>query len=400
MINKITEFFKEYNSRDDEEKRTGKLYAVTALFDTPNDIVDASCKTAEKGYKKFDAFTPYPVHRLDGAMGLEQSKVGYIAFAGGSLGCFLALLMIWWMSGVNYPNIIGGKPFFSLPPSIPIIFEGTILLTGFATVIGMLVLLNKLPKINNPLNDTPFMSRVSSDRFGLAIAASDKKFSESEVRSFLQSLGGHTIENIYYRPSNLDVKTPVFDKKFIMTLIGIAAVTALVSYFTLNYVLYNVVPFDWMWHQAKLNSQSESSFFADKAGMRVPPAGTVARGFIPYEYKGMPDSAVRMLSNPLPVNLKILAAGQDKYNIFCSPCHGYFGEGDGRLKDQFPKPPSLHNNKVLNWSDGNIYHVITNGQNVMPAYDSQISRDDRWAIVHYLRALQRSKNAKDEDLPK
>ena len=70
------------------------------------------------------------------------------------------------------------------------------------------------------------------------------------------------------------------------------------------------------------------------------------------------------------------------------------------MRDQFPKPPSLHNQKVLNWTDGNIFHVITNGQNVMPSYAEQVPVDDRWAIIHYIRSLQRSKNAADEDLTK
>ena len=400
MINKIINFFKEYNSRKDDEPRSGKLYAVSALFDTPNEIMSASTEVADKGYKRFDTFTPYPVHGLDQAMGISYPLVGPIAFTGGFFGCFLTLLMIWWMSDADYPNIIGGKPFFSLPPSIPITFEGTVLLTGIATVIGMLVLLNKLPKINNPLNDTDFMKHVSSDKFGIVIGANDKQFSESKVRSLLESMGARDIQNIYYRESNLTDKTPIFDTKFIATLIAVAGLTALVSYFTLNFVLYDVVPFDWMRHQAKINSQSPSDFFGDKSGMRMPVEGTVARGFMPYEYKGMPDSSVRLLANPLPADSKILQRGQDKYNIFCSPCHGYFGEGDGRLNDQFPKPPSLHNNKVLNWTDGNLYHVLTNGQNVMPSYESQISRDDRWAIVHYIRALQRAKNANEQDLPK
>ncbi|MBK6879117.1 MAG: DUF3341 domain-containing protein [Ignavibacteria bacterium] len=400
MIKKIQNFFKEFNSREDDEKRSGKIYAVTALFDTPNEIMNASTEVADKGYKRFDTFTPYPVHGLDQAMGITNPLVGPIAFVGGILGCFLALLMIWWMSDANYPNIIGGKPFFALPAAIPITFEGTVLLTGIATVVGMLVLLNKLPKINNPLNDTDFMKHVSSDKFGIVIGANDKNFSETEVRDLFQSLGGHSIQNVYYRESNLTDKTPLFDSKFIITLFAVAGLTALVSYFTLNYVLYQVVPFDWMRHQAKINAQSPSDFFPDKAGMRTPVEGTVARGFMPYEYKGLPDSAVRLLANPLPASKNILERGQDRYNIFCSPCHGYFGEGDGRMNDQFPKPPSLHNNKVLNWMDGNIYHVLTNGQNVMPSYESQISRDDRWAIVHYVRALQRSKNAKDQDLPK
>lgn len=399
MINKIQNILKEFNSRDDNQ-RTGELYAVSSVYENPNDLLNAATAVADKGYKKFDAFTPYPVHGLDDAMGIKYPLVGPIAFTGAVLGCFLALLMMWWMGDVDYPNLIGGKPFFSLPPSIPITFEGTILITGFATVIGMLILLNKLPKINSPISDTPFMEKVSSDKFGIVISADDKKFSEQEVKALFNSLGASAIEDIYYRPTNLDTKTPLFDSKFIAALLGTAAITALVSYFTLNYVLYDVVPFDWMRNQARINSQSESNFFPNKSGMREPVPGTVARGFMPYEYKGMPDSAVKLLSNPLPVSRKLIERGQDRYNIFCSPCHGYFGDGDGRMNQKFPKPPSLHNNKVLNWADGNIYHVITNGQNVMPSYESQISRDDRWAIIHYIRSLQRAKNAKDEDLPK
>jgi mono/diheme cytochrome c family protein len=103
------------------------------------------------------------------------------------------------------------------------------------------------------------------------------------------------------------------------------------------------------------------------------------------------------LSNPLPYSKEIIAVGKTRFDTYCSPCHGYFGKGDSRLHDQFPKPPTLHSDKVRNWADGNIYHVITNGQNIMPSYEKQILRDDRWAIVHYIRVLQRSQNAKDSD---
>jgi mono/diheme cytochrome c family protein len=94
----------------------------------------------------------------------------------------------------------------------------------------------------------------------------------------------------------------------------------------------------------------------------------------------------------------VLEKGQSRYDTYCSPCHGYYGEGDSRLRGQFPNPPTLHSDKLRNWSDGNIYHVITNGQNVMPSYASQVSREDRWAIIHYIRVLQRSKNASDKDV--
>lgn len=403
MINKLKklqEKFREFNEGRDEDVRTNKLYGMAALYNTPNEVVDAAATVAGKGYEKFDAYTPYPLHGMDTAMGMNESKVGYVSLSLGITGTFLALLMMGWMTGIDYQNIIGGKPFFSLPPSIPITFEVTILLCGIATTLGMLILFNKLPKIDSPLNDTDFMKHVSSDKFGIVIEEDDEKFVEQDVRNLFLSTGAYHVENIYYRPTNLTTKTPIFEKKFIGALAATAVLTAVVSYFILNFVLYDVVPFDWMWEQERLDSQSKSTFFSNQAGVRPPVEGTVARGFLPYQYKGQPDSVVKLLANPIAVSKKVLERGQERFNIYCSPCHGYFGEGDGRLKGQFPKPPTLHSVKVTNWADGNIFHVITNGQNVMPSYAEQVPADDRWAIIHYIRALQRSKNAKDEDLPK
>jgi mono/diheme cytochrome c family protein len=90
--------------------------------------------------------------------------------------------------------------------------------------------------------------------------------------------------------------------------------------------------------------------------------------------------------------------GQQKFITFCSPCHGYLAKGDSRLRGQFPNPPSLHSEKVRNYQDGDIYHIITEGQNTMPSYAKQITREERWAIILYLRALQRSQNAKETDI--
>lgn len=400
MIKKLLDKVKEFDSKDDTEPRSKKLFGLAGLYNTPNEIIEAASVVSGKGYEKFDVYTPYPLHGMDDAMGLGKPKVGYVSFMLGITGTFLALLMIGWMSGIGYQNIIGGKPFFALPSAIPITFEGTILLCGIGTVFGMLILFNKLPKINSPLNDTDFMRSVSSDKYGIVIKADDDSFTEASVKNLYLSTGAYEVQEIYFRESNLTTKTPIFEKKFIGAIIGTAIITAIVTYFTVNFVLYDVVPFDWMWYQARIDSQSPSNFFQNKSGMRPPVKGTVARGFMPYEYQGMADSSIKLLSNPLAVSKEVLERGQERFNIFCSPCHGYFGDGDGRLKGLFPKPPSFHTDKVRNWQDGNIYHVITNGQNVMPSYAEQVSRDDRWAIIHYMRVLQRSKNAKDEDLPK
>lgn len=382
----------------ESEKRSGSLYAVAALFDTPDQIINAAETVSDSGYKKFDALTPYPVHGLDSAMDLKPTKIGWVGFFAGLSGTTLAFLMIWWMVGINYPNIFGGKPYFNLPPSVPIMFELTVLLSALILVGSLIAIFMKLPFNANPLMDTEFMKRVTSDKYGLYIESKDEKFNLEEIKSLFSSLGASSVMEIY-EPVYEEGKTKnlLLDGKFITSLVVIAVVTSVVSYFVLNMLLF-MPPFNWMHFQPRVNPQSQSKFFADGWSMRKPVEGTVARGFIPYEFKGMPDSLVVPAPNPLPFTQKYIDLGKKRYNSYCSPCHGYFGKGDSRLRGQFPVPPSLLSDKVKNWKDANIYHVITNGQNTMPSYESSISRDDRWAIIHYIRVLQRAQDAPDSDL--
>ncbi len=136
----------------------------------------------------------------------------------------------------------------------------------------------------------------------------------------------------------------------------------------------------------------------EEGANRMPVKGTVPRGFQPYAYVGQPDLAGKELKNPLPRTEATYKRGQAKYNTYCIVCHGPTGEGDGSVVPKFPKPPSLNSEKVQKWPDGNLYHVISAGQNLMPSYASQVSTADRWAIIHFIRALQRSKNPTAEDL--
>ena len=379
------------------EPRTGKLFAVSALFDTPDQIIHAAEKVSKGGYKKFDVLTPYPVHGMDGAMNLKPTSIGWVGLLAGMSGTSLAFLMIWWMVGVNYPNIFGGKPFFNLPASIPIMFELTVLLSALTLVGSLIAIFMKLPANANPLMDTDFIKRVTSDKFGIYIQADDPKFKLEEVRAMFEELGSSAVSNIHEAEYEKgDTANPLLNRKFVGALVGTAVVTSVATYLVLNVLLFQA-PFNWMHYQPKVLPQSQSKFFKDGWSMRKPVEGTVARGFMPYEFKGMPDSLVVATPNPLPVTQKVLDLGKKRFDTYCSPCHGYYGKGDSRLRGQFPVPPSLHSQKVTNWKDANIYHVITNGQNTMPSYASSISRDDRWAIIHYLRVLQRSQNAPDSD---
>lgn len=138
---------------------------------------------------------------------------------------------------------------------------------------------------------------------------------------------------------------------------------------------------------------------AQEEVMRLPPEGTYPRGFKPYPYgKEEGELASTELENPLKRSKNFLKLGQKKYNTYCIVCHGPTGKGNGTIVPKFPMPPSLNSDKVREWSDGRLFHVITRGQNLMPSYAIQVTPEERWAIVHYVRALQRSVHPTAEDV--
>ena len=373
------------------------LYSITALFDSPDEIIRAAEKTNKAGYTKYDVHTPYPVHGMDNAMRLKTSKIGSFAFAFGLLGALSAVTFISWITLSEYPLVIGGKPFWSWPAFVPVSFEITVLFAAVLSTLAMIIFYFKFPNNAHPLHDTQYMKRVSSDKFGLSIQAEDPTFDEKTVREFLKSVGGKEIAPVFFEPEELSHGQKLFDLKFIGVLMLVALTVSATTYFTLNKLMY-MQPFNWMMVQNKLKAQQSSELFKDGIGMRQPVEGTVARGFMPYPFKGKPEDAGKYLVNPLLPTKEVLDRGKTKYLIFCSPCHGNFARGDSRLQGQFPNPPTLHSDKVRNWPDGRIYHVITEGQNAMPSYAPQISPEDRWAIINYFRVLQRAQNAKESDL--
>ncbi len=155
--------------------------------------------------------------------------------------------------------------------------------------------------------------------------------------------------------------------------------------------------------QEKYLPQAEGKFFADGMTMRKPVAGTVARGELNEDdayYRGRDERDSLIARMPVEITMQLLQRGQERYNIYCSPCHGKTGDGKGIIvqRGMLP-PPSFHEARLLQAPDGHFYDVITNGIRNMPTYRHQIPVPDRWAIVAYLRALQRSQNATGNDIP-
>jgi mono/diheme cytochrome c family protein len=369
-----------------------KLFGIAALFDSPDSIIKAAKKIKEAGYKNYDINTPYPIHGMDDVVAAKPSRLGYVTlFIGFSAAAFI-LSFMWWTLAINYPLIVGGKPFFPLPAFIPITFEFTVLLGVLSTVFGMFAIVFNLPFNSHPLLDTEYMRNVTSDKYGAVIEADDPQFDEIKVKAYLKSLGGNSIELIFQLE---DVKQKVFEPKFLVFLTVVAILSAAATYISIDKLMY-IPPFDFMQNQKKGSAQAESSFFTDKREMRKPAEGSVARGFIPYEFTGITDTN-QFYGNPLLPSKKVLELGQSKFLAFCSPCHGDYADGSSRLRALFPPGPTLHSERVIGFTDGKIYNIITNGQNIMPSYASQITREERWSIIIYIRVLQRAQNPKTSD---
>jgi len=171
------------------------IYGLIAEFPTPADAMHAAEKVRDAGYKHWDVFTPYPVHGMDKAMGLKNSKVGWFSFIGGVIGYTSGMIMIWWMNAYDYPILIGGKPMFSPYGAFPPSYELTILLGSFGALFGMLFL-NRLPKLHHPLLKHKRFAMATHDRFFLVIETTDPKFSAAETRKLLESAGCRQIEEV------------------------------------------------------------------------------------------------------------------------------------------------------------------------------------------------------------
>ncbi len=169
------------------------VYGLLAEFADPSALLHAAEKTRKAGYRHFDVHSPFPIHGMDKAMGLGNSLVGFFTLGGGITGFALAYWLQWWTGAVAYPLNISGKPFFAIEPSIPVIFELTVLFSAFGAVAGMFAL-NGLPRPHNPLFYSRNFARATDDAFFLHIAASDKRFDLEETRRFLTDVGGRNIE--------------------------------------------------------------------------------------------------------------------------------------------------------------------------------------------------------------
>ena len=164
-----------------------ELFGLLAEFDGPQALVAAAGRVREAGYRRFEAYSPFPVHGLAEAIGFNKTWLPMLVLIGGAVGCGAGYLLQYWVSAVAYPLNIGGRPLNSWPSFVPVTFEMTILFASLAAVLGMLAL-NGLPRPHHPLFGIERFDRTTRDGFFLCILARDPQFDERTTRDFLSSL--------------------------------------------------------------------------------------------------------------------------------------------------------------------------------------------------------------------
>ena len=164
-----------------------KTHALVAEFDTPEALMAAAEKTRDAGYKEIDAYSPFPIHGMGDAIGFGRPILPWVIFAGGLAGLGLGFALEYWVSVINNPINVGGRPMNSWPSFVPIMFETTVLIAALTTVFGMLAF-NGLPRHYHPIFNHPRFERASQDLFFLAVESKDPKFDPVETRTFLEGL--------------------------------------------------------------------------------------------------------------------------------------------------------------------------------------------------------------------
>ncbi len=172
-----------------------KLVGYLCQVENPYELLELSKKVKDSGYTRFDTYTPFPVHGIDKAMGIQPSIIPWLSLAGCLIGLVSAIALQVWTNGIDYKIALSGKPFIAMPAFVPVTFELTILFTAFFTVFGMFGL-NQLPTWHKPIFNNESIKKATCSGFFLSISSDDKNFDEIKTKSFLQKSGGKNIEKI------------------------------------------------------------------------------------------------------------------------------------------------------------------------------------------------------------
>lgn len=450
--------------KPEKTSRPPRAFGWMAEYDDENKMLDAARKVRDAGYTRTDVFAPFPVHGIDEALGIKPTKLPWFTLVAGLTGTTVAISMQIWMNAIDYPYIISGKPYISLPAFVPVMFELTVLFAAFTTVFAMLGL-NGLPKFSNPVFNNPKFDRSTDDRFFLWVDSHDKYFNSDKVKALLQDTSSLSVEEVWEDDTPSEIPKGLYASIAALILLTVVPLT----------IAWNIraVPSGSpRWHvffdmdfQPFKKAQKETVIFADGRTERPPVPGTVARGSAasndPYYLGYQPDPSLAGVLTPVTAGTQLVSAkalgttaqdaaagsqdgaasqdgsavggattaepelnwlttapeslelddklfelGQNKFNQVCAVCHGYAGFGNGLVAKRaeslaatyWLQPTSVHDPRIQEQPIGRIYYTITNGKGKMGGYGSTLNVRERWAVAAYVKALQRSQNAKASDI--
>ncbi len=171
------------------------MYGLIAEFDNPEALVGAAHRAFAEGFRKMDAYSPFPVEGLAEALGFHRTRVPLIVLTGGILGCLDGFFLQYWLAVIDYPINVGGRPLNSWPSFIPVTFELTILIAALSAFFGVLAL-NGLPMPYHPVFNVERFELASRNRFFLLIEAADPRFDSAGTRRFLENIGSHGVYEV------------------------------------------------------------------------------------------------------------------------------------------------------------------------------------------------------------
>lgn len=378
-------------------------FGLLAEYESPDALIAAAAKVRDKGFEQWDTFSPFPVHGIDQAMGIKRTRLPWIVLCAGMTGTTTAVLVQWWMNAVDYPWIVSGKPFWSIPANVPVAFELTVLFAALTTFFSML-LLNGLPKLSSPLDRVRRFARASDDRFFLLIEAADPKYDDRSTETLLKDSGATAIEVVPQDTSSDKLPMGII---YGLLILGAVALVPFGLFASAREGLSSKPPFHVvsnMDFQAKYKPQRQNAFFASSDGRaaRPPSEGTIAVGDLREDdhlYRGLDGGELaRTFPAAMKLDETLMARGKEQFGIYCTPCHGETGDGEGMVHHRafalqegtWVKPTNINEPSIGEKPVGELFKTIGEGIRNMPGYARQISPEDRWAIILYMRALQRS----------
>jgi mono/diheme cytochrome c family protein len=393
------------------ESTAPELHGILAEYDTPDQLVSASKKVRDAGFEKWDTYSPFPVHGIDAAMGIKMTVLPWITLCAGLTGLASAITMQWWMNAYDYPWLISGKPLWSIPANVPIMFELTVLFSAITTLVGMLML-NGLPHPSHPLDLVKRFGRVTDDKFFLMIQAADAKFDEKDTRALIDATSPVAVESVLEdRVTPDEMPKALVYALIVVTCAAVVPVALAVKARHSKSDKPRIHIIQDMDSQPKYKAQRENPIFADGRADREALPGTVAVGHLNEDdhfYRGRAGGGwARTFPAQVELTEETMARGKQRFGIYCTPCHGQAGLGDGMVhkraealaQGSWIQPTNMTQEYVRNQPVGELFNTITSGIRNMPAYGPQIPAEDRWAIIMYVRALQKSQAGSINDVP-